>query len=310
VRLPVPYRARPAALADLDAVVALFKATDRADAGVEDPVREHLVEEWRRPGFDLDRSTLLVHDGERRVAAFAQVFGLNPELSMDVHVRVHPSHRARGLGSALVGWSERRAREVVPVGAASKILNAVPATDARAEGLLVGRGYEQVRIFWHMERELGSPVDEARPPPGIEVRAYRHEVEADAVYDALEEAFTDHWGYEPYPKDTHMEEVERLDPGLALVALEGDAVVGVLLSRLIESTGWVDALAVRRPWRGRGIARALLLRSFRFLATLDAGSVMLNVDSASETGATRLYASAGMRVRRVWHLFEKALPAT
>jgi mycothiol synthase len=310
VTVPAPYRSRPARRADLDAVVALFKFTDRADAGVEDPQREHFEEEWRRPGFDLERHTLLVLGPDGGAVAFAQVFGFNPELSMDAHVRVHPAHRGRGIGSALVAWTERRAGEIVPEGVGSKLLNAVPAADDRAKRLFAGRGYEQVRIFWHMERELAAPVEEPRIPVGIEVRAYRHDVDADDVYDALEEAFADHWGFEPYPRDTHMDEVERLEPGLAQVALEGEEVVGVLLSRLVEGAGWVDAIGVRRPWRGRGIARALLLRSFAVLETRGASTVMLNVDSASETGATRLYASVGMKVRRAWHVFEKPLPAT
>jgi ribosomal protein S18 acetylase RimI-like enzyme len=104
-----------------------------------------------------------------------------------------------------------------------------------------------------------------------------------------------------------MREMERWDPQLALVALDGDDVAGGLLSRLVEGTGWVDVLGVRRPWRGRGIATALLRRAFASLAARGAASVMLNVDSANETGATRLYESVGMRVRRAWHLFERPL---
>jgi ribosomal protein S18 acetylase RimI-like enzyme len=175
--------------------------------------------------------------------------------------------------------------------------------------VLAGRGYEQVRIFWHMERDLSWPVSEPPAPDDILVRAYRHETDADAFFDAIEEAFVDHWGYEPYPRETHMEEIERYDPDLLLVALDGEQVVGTLMAKPVEDRGWVDIVAVRRPWRGRGIARAMLLRSFAALAARGLASVMLNVDSESRTGAPRLYESVGMHVRRAWLLFEKPLPA-
>jgi mycothiol synthase len=309
VSLPEGYAFRPAAWADLDDVVELFRACDRADAGVEDPVREHIEDDWRRQGFDLERDAGIVVSADRAIAAYAIAFGLNPELSVEAFVRVHPEHRARGLGSALIAWTEARARETVLPGGVSKVQNSVPAEDEGAGRLLSGCGYGQVRTFWHMERRLAGSLERAVAPAGIELRTYRHETDADAVYDAIEEAFVDHWGYEPYPRATHMEEIRRYDPGLVLLAVDGEQVVGVLMAKTVEGLGWVDVVAVRRPWRGRGIARALLLRSFAALADRHADSVTLNVDSESRTGAPRLYASVGMSVRRAWNVFEKPLSA-
>ncbi len=222
-------------------------------------------------------------------------------------MRVHPEHRGRGLGSDLIAWTETRAREAVPAGSASKIQNGVPAEDEGAGRMLSLRGYEQVRVFWHMERPLAAVVEDALVPAGIELRTYRHETDADAMFDAIEEAFVDHWGYEPYPRETHMEEIRRYDPELVWLALEGDVTVGALMAKTVEGLGWVDIVAVRRPWRGRGIAKALLLRSFAALADRHVESVALNVDSESRTGAPRLYAAVGMRVRRAWNVFEKPL---
>jgi ribosomal protein S18 acetylase RimI-like enzyme len=53
---------------------------------------------------------------------------------------------------------------------------------------------------------------------------------------------------------------------------------------------------VRRPWRQRGLGLALLLQSFRAFHERGENRVGLGVDSANETGATRLYERAGMRV--------------
>jgi mycothiol synthase len=55
-------------------------------------------------------------------------------------------------------------------------------------------------------------------------------------------------------------------------------------------------VGVRRPWRRRGIAEALLLQSFHLFYERGFQQVGLGVDSASLTGATRLYEKAGMQV--------------
>lgn len=304
MRLPAGYVSRPATWDDLDAVVALLKASDRSDVGFEDPVRGHVEEEWRTPTFDLADSTILVVADDGSTAAYAHVAGHNPTLSLDGHGRVHPDHRGRGLGAAVLDWTERRAAVDTP----PRLYHAIASSDERARALLTRRGYRHVRTFWHMEIDVGDEASPA-PPEGIAIRPYRHDADARAVYDALEEAFADHWGHEPYPFDLHVEQMGRVDPTVAPLATEADEVVGVAVGRMVEDAGWVDVVGVRRPWRGRGIARALLLRTFEGFAGLGVGSVRLNVDAENATGATRLYESVGMRERRSFHLFEKSLRA-
>lgn len=299
--LPAGYSSRPATRDDLDAVVALVNACDRADVGFEEPVREHLEEEWRTPTFDLVSSTLMVHAEDGTLAAYAQASSLNPQLSLDGLGGVHPDHRRRGLGAARVDWIEDRAAAV----GTPKLYNGVASTDEPANRLLARRGYAHVRTFWHMQIALGSPVSTTTPPEGIAIRPYRHDADAKAIFDAIEEAFQDHWGYEPYQFDLHVEQMGRVDPRLASLATEDEEVVGAAHGRVVEGAGWIDVVAVRRAWRGRGIGKALLLRSFEGFAELGVGSVLLNVDSESPTGATRLYEKAGMRERRSFHLFEK-----
>jgi hypothetical protein len=48
VILPAGYSSRPAGWDDLDAVVTIFNACDLADVGYEEPMREHLEEDWAR----------------------------------------------------------------------------------------------------------------------------------------------------------------------------------------------------------------------------------------------------------------------
>lgn len=309
--LPAGYSSRPPTWDDLDAVVALFKACDLADDGVEDPVREHIEATWRFGPFALERDAVLVLARDGSVTAYAEAFALNPELSLEGHVRVAPAHRGKGVGAALASWVEGRALDRDPVPA--KLQIGTTASDGRAHALLLGRGFANVRTFWHMERELvpdlAASAVAAEPPDGIGFRPYRHPDDGVALYDTIEEAFADHWGHETFPFDLHMDEMRRLDPALVELAVEGEEVVGACLGRIVEGAGWIDVVAVRRPWRGRGIARALLRRSFAAFADRGHVRVLLNVDSDNPTGAPRLYESVGMRVRRSFHVYEKSLRA-
>jgi ribosomal protein S18 acetylase RimI-like enzyme len=69
----------------------------------------------------------------------------------------------------------------------------------------------------------------------------------------------------------------------------------------------VAAIGVRRPWRGRGLGRALLLHTFAEFQRRGVNRISLGVDTQNPTGATKLYESVGMRVELEDAVFEKAL---
>jgi mycothiol synthase len=307
VRLPSGYDSRAATPGDLDDVVALVKACDLADVGIEDPVREHIDDDWRTADDGLDRHVRLAFAADGPLAGLAQVFGTNPERFLDAWVRVHPEHRGRGLGAALIEWTEACARRLAPSSSPTLLYNSVPIEDGAADRLLVGLGYAPARVFWHMERALRNGLEPGGIPKGIGIGGYRPETDAEAVRATLVEVFADHWGHEPDSPEEHAERFERQDRGLVWVARDGDEVVGVLVARTVEGSGWIDDVGVRARWRGRGIGRSLLLVAFAELAARGVASVSLNVDSENATGATSLYESAGMRVRRAWRVYEKPL---
>ena len=62
--------------------------------------------------------------------------------------------------------------------------------------------------------------------------------------------------------------------------------------------GWVGVLAVRRPWRRRGLGEALLRESFALFAERGKRAAGLGVDAENTTGAVALYERVGMHVVR------------
>ena len=85
------------------------------------------------------------------------------------------------------------------------------------------------------------------------------------------------------------------------------AVCGRASSAESPDAGSVDTLAVRGPWRRRGVARALLLAEFAEFQRRGIRAAELVVDAESPTGATRLYEGVGMGVIRQSEFWEKPL---
>src|SRR5258708_31781676 len=84
---------------------------------------------------------------------------------------------------------------------------------------------------------------------------------------------------------------------------------GISLCTYQLDSGWVDTLAVWRPWRRKGLGMALLQHSFSEFYRRGTHKVGLGVDSQNLTGATRLYKQAGMHVARENIAYEKELRA-
>jgi len=71
--------------------------------------------------------------------------------------------------------------------------------------------------------------------------------------------------------------------------------------------GWVEALAVLREHRRKGLGRALLLEGMRALRGRGCTHLMLGVDSQNPTGALGLYESVGFREWSTGITFRKTL---
>ena len=311
---PEGYRVRAARWGDLSRVGELLLAADMADWGEVDFTEEFLREDWARPGFDLSTGTWLVEEaGGDGAVAYAWLLGLDEHRQLDGWGVIHPEHRGRGLGTFLMDVVEAQAQELLALAPANEpvVLSwGVIAPDRPGHELLERRGYRPVRYFWRMAIDLDDPVPEVRPPEGLVVRPFQVGRDDKPVYEAFEQSFSDHWGHVTRPYDEwheHRIGSDGFDPSLWFVAEEGSEVVGALAGWVMAGAGLVGTLGVRRPWRGRGIAYALLLRSFAAFAERGIRRVTLFVDGQNATGATALYEKAGMRVIRQYDTLRRDL---
>jgi mycothiol synthase len=316
--VPDGYSARPPTMADVGAVTALYNVCSMAELGAPETSVADLCREWQTPGFDLERDAWLVAAPGRHAVGYIDVWSQAPFTRIYGSGCVHPVERGRGIGAYLLQVQETRAREIMaqaPAEACVSLVNRALSTNERARRLLERAGFRVERHFWRMAITFDAPPPAPVWPDGLTVRAAVAGQDERALYEALDEAFQDHYDHQSFPFDTWLHwltsDQEQYDPSLWFLALEDDEVAGVVICRPRlagePDMGWVDDLGVRRPWRRQGLGQALLRQAFGALYQRGTRTVGLSVDAASLTGATRLYERTGMRIVRQYDRYAKEL---
>jgi mycothiol synthase len=304
--LPAGYAARHPLPDDAEAIVAMVNASSLAYTGMPIVDTEQLRGMWSLPGHTADDDWLAITpDGA--IAAVATTFALEPYNEIQALGVVHPEHEQRGLGAWAMGRVEERAQHyltLAPAGAAVTLRGQTFGVNPRADALYRAHGFELARVFKLMTIDFDTPPSFPTPPEGITLRTFVRGHDERAAWRAAEESFEDHWNHTELPLETWtqllIDGVESFDPELWWLALEGDEIVGVALCDASApgqpDYGWVATLGVRRPWRGRGIAKTLLAQVFADAYRRGKRGVGLGVDSQSSTGANLLYERAGMHI--------------
>lgn len=304
-------RPRPS---DRDALLALCRADEQAATGASSTTAAEIDELLNPAHTRLDEDQWVVLDGAR-VVGYCLVWDHGRTDHQDVDVYRDPGLGSEHLREAMLDLVLARVAERAHLAGYSRIVTGAGcfADDEQYASTLRSRGFAHVRTFRHLRIDLDphSPVV-VTPPPGVQITAFDGDEpgwrELHAVVDT---SFTEHWGYVPvtYPAYRADAEAEpHADRPLWRVAIADGRMVGVARAsgRNAEiGGGWVSELAVLPPYRGRGVARALLRAAFE--ANRQAGRrwVGLGVDSQNGTGAVRLYESVGMVTERQIHAYER-----
>jgi mycothiol synthase len=296
------FEAVPAQESDLDDVVHLIVEADEALGEPAEPVRDELIWTWHLPTTDLERDTRVVRD-RGRLVAYGDAIWKHPDEGgpAQLQVRVHPDRRGEGIGTWLMTWGEWLAHERGSEGVRAWATD----RDTPAHELLRSRGYVHVRSMFTMWKGLDANEDPGTPPAGITIRRYE-DADERVLFEVNEASFAEHWGFRPTSFESFNEEMhgEDWDPSLVFLADAGRQTVGYVVPFLFETGGYVGMLGVLKEWRGRGIGKALLLRSFAEIAGRGMREVLLGVDTENVHGAVALYEGAGMTVHRRYDVFD------
>jgi len=233
------------------------------------------VETWPHDSYGLPevqafKASLVAHadllareDGELLGSGFAALFpGFRDRAT--VFVTVPPLQRRRGAGTALYRalseWARERGIET--------LIAVVADNDPESTAFAERRGFVEER------REKGVTLDLAaieaprvEPPEGVEIVPWAERPElARGIYEVSVEASPDVPGYEDEEHEPFEAWLEHDmsgpsdKPEATFVAVAGDEVAGYAkfsLNTARPTHAYHDLTAVKRAWRGRGVARAL-----------------------------------------------------
>jgi len=295
--------------ADYAGLVRADMAARRHDGVVETVTVEGLESEYAHlTNSDLEHD-LLIGEADGEIVAYGRTAwtelneggrGYWSSCSID------PAWRRRGIGRAMLRWQEERSRVVASAHrdiSPRWLISYSPGADPGATALLSSEGYAVVRRYHEMLRAALDDLPEPVVPACLELRPGLAE-QARPVWEAMAEAFRDHFGEQDESEAAYLRFVNdpQFNPALWVVAWDGDQVAGAVINLLDdpedgsdgpERLATLDAVSVRRPWRKRGLARAMVAESLRRVRDAGATRATLGVDAEGEHGALDLYTSAG-----------------
>ncbi|MFI2365099.1 GNAT family N-acetyltransferase [Promicromonospora sp. NPDC019610] len=324
---------RPWTRADVPALATLVRAVQEADGRDWFTPADEIAETFDAPAYDPADTLLgLDADGTPVAYAHAERFPTEGATILRAWLLggVHPSRRGEGIGTELLAWATARARQTLAAHDGDPRLAGLPARiavdlvdgdPAERRDLLRAGGFEPVRYYANLLRDLSVPVPAIGLEPPLRLVPWTDALE-DAARLARNDAFRDHWGSQPrtpeswrahrsafaphwsflvvdesvrYPGSEHEQ------PGDTTVAPGTPYVVGLHRAARHEhdwatqgyTAGYTELLGVRRAYRGRRIAAALLTHALRVYADDGMQHAELDVDTDNPTGAPALYARLG-----------------
>jgi ribosomal protein S18 acetylase RimI-like enzyme len=241
---------------------------------------------------------------------------------------IRPERQGQGLEEAFLERCKERARQII-----RQQMEDAPESEAAFGGarlfeaeatdlqpalmrLLEAGGFRAVRWGSTMTCRDLQAISDAPMPPGLATRPVSAE-HYRQIWDALLDAFRNDPGYAQPDDDEYArwQHSTQFQPGLWQIAWDGDQVAGMVLNYITRepegaaqpTTAWTEDICVRRPWRRRGLARALLARSMRMFREMGFTQTSLGVDLNNAESARQLYESMGYQIVHLLIIYRKTV---
>jgi GNAT superfamily N-acetyltransferase len=272
-------------------------------------------------GFDPRKDVLIAEVGSR-VIGWARVWRTKDPAGLTLYnhfVYLLPEWHGKGVHVAMLRHNELRLKEIADQHSedTGRMLQSTAVdTDTDWISALESEGYKIFRYGVSMVRPNLENIPDLLFPEGVEVRPVKPQ-HYRAIIDAWNEACRDMRGQIPISDEDFkaFQKSQVFDPSLWQIAWYRDQVVGTTMNfinrQANEETGrkrgHVEAISVRRPWRGKGIAKALIARSLKLLKSRGMTEAALGVDAENPSGARQLYEKMGFRVVKRGGVYRKPM---
>lgn len=232
-----------------------------------------------------------------------------------------PEWRGKGIRRSMLLFNECRAKKIAaehPRGNPRFFQAWADDTEVHWIALLVREQYKPVRYYFFMVRSLLEPIPDLPLPEGFKIRPVQPE-HYWTIWRAADESLQDHWGGSDLTDEALKEWMEKptFNPGLWAVAWDTTnyQVAGVVLSSIDEEENQeynrkrahIGPIGVRRPYRRKGLASALIAQSLKGLKDFGMTEAVLNADSENPTGALQLYERMGFSTAKQFAVYRKPM---
>jgi len=309
---------------DIPKIVRVMNESWAADLSDLVITSDELIESYSHPqNFDPKNDILLV-EVDRDLIGVGSVTWSDRRSGLRIYThQAHllPHWRGMGIRHFMLRKNEARLREIAESEESSKKRVVEIWTNLETnhwKSVLESSGYNPSWYVFEMVRSLDEDIPNLPLPEGVEVRPvdignYR------VVWNAAKEALRDERDY----SDERWSDVSydlftksrKFTPELFQIAWAGDEVVGGVHNFIDEEEnaaldrawGHTEIIFVRRPWRKRGIARAMIAKSLMLLKERGLEFATLDVDAENPSGALRLYESVGYRCDKRFVFYRKPM---
>jgi mycothiol synthase len=272
---------------------------------------------------DPSKELVIAEVGDTPVA-FAEANSVRKsenELLCFQYVHVLPDYRGEGLREALLRFNERALRDAVRDEPSSerRVYHSWALSSPNDwQSVLLSEGYSPVWHLFEMVRSNLDDVPEVPLPEGVFMRPIT-EADYRKVWDASKAAFMD----QPWSKDEAWDEAHykkwltssEFTPELWQIAWDGDEVAGSVQNYIDHGEnetfgrrrGHTERIFVTPPWRGKGLAKALISRSLLLLREKGMTEAILDTEEANVYQAYKVYERMGYRIVNQFTFYQKPL---
>ena len=301
------------------AVIEGMKEADQLELtiSVEDIAREFRHLENCDPYRDF-----LFAEADGKVIGYTRIWWSKDPSGLYLYnhfVDLLPEWRRNGVRNAMLRHNEQRLREMAqthPADVPHVFQSVVADSEKDWISVLTNEGYSVFRYGFRMVRPNLGNVPDLPLPEGIEVRPVKPE-HYRAIIDAWNEVCKDMRGQIPISDEDFkgFQESPIFNPSIWQIAWHNNEVIGTVLNFIDDQEnkeykrkrGHVELISVKRHWRGRGIAKAMIARSFKLLKSHGMTEAALGVDAENPSGALHLYQKMGFQAEKKIIFYRKPM---